>query len=79
MDRIQTGAFVSAVNFEEQVMRIGANIVLRKKNGEWERRARLSKVISCFLPKCVGVQWALVAIVFLGFGAYLALVWYTST
>jgi multisubunit Na+/H+ antiporter MnhE subunit len=37
------------------------------------------KLIPCCLPRCVGVQWALVAIVLQGLGAYCALVWYAST
>lgn len=37
------------------------------------------QLIPCCLPRCVGVQWALVAIVFQGLGLYLALVWFTST
>ena len=37
------------------------------------------KLIPCCFPKCVGLQWALVAIVFQGLGCYLALVWYSST
>lgn len=38
-----------------------------------------NQLIPCCLPRCVGVQWAIVAIAFQGIGAYLALVWFTST
>ena len=37
------------------------------------------ELIPCCFPRCVGVQWAVVAIVFQGLGLYLALVWFTST
>lgn len=37
------------------------------------------QLIPCCLPRCVGVQWAIVAIAFQGLGMYLALVWFTST
>lgn len=33
------------------------------------------KLIPCCLPRCVGVQFALVAMLFQGLGIYLALVW----
>lgn len=33
------------------------------------------KLIPCCLPRCVGVQFALIAIAFQGLGIYLALVW----
>jgi hypothetical protein len=36
------------------------------------------KLIPCCLPRCVGVQFAVVALVFQGLGLYLALVWMTS-
>lgn len=36
------------------------------------------KLIPCCLPRCVGVQFALVALAFQGLGLYLALVWMTS-
>ena len=37
------------------------------------------KLIPCCLPRCVGVQFALVAIAFQGLGLYFALVWMSST
>ena len=37
------------------------------------------KLIPCCLPRCVGVQFALVALAFQALGLYLALVWMTST
>lgn len=36
------------------------------------------KLIPCCLPRCVGVQFAVVALVFQGLGLYLALVWMSS-
>lgn len=36
------------------------------------------KLIPCCLPRCVGVQFALVALLFQGLGIYLALVWMGS-
>ena len=36
------------------------------------------KLIPCCLPRCVGVQFAVVAIAFQALGLYLALVWMTS-
>ena len=36
------------------------------------------QLIPCCLPRCVGVQFALVALAFQGFGLYFALVWMTS-
>ena len=37
------------------------------------------KLIPCCLPRCVGVQFAVVALAFQALGVYLALVWMTST
>lgn len=37
------------------------------------------QLIPCCLPRCVGLQWAIVAIAFQALGLYLALVWFTST
>mmetsp|Transcript_38935 Transcript_38935/g.70148 ORF Transcript_38935/g.70148 Transcript_38935/m.70148 type:complete len:277 (-) Transcript_38935:417-1247(-) len=36
------------------------------------------KLIPCCMPRCVGVQFALVALAFQGLGLYLALVWMAS-
>lgn len=36
------------------------------------------QLIPCCLPRCVGVQFVLVALAFLGLGVYLALVWMVS-
>ena len=37
------------------------------------------KLIPCCLPRCVGVQFALVALAWQALGIYLALVWMSST
>ena len=37
------------------------------------------KLIPCCLPRCVGVQFAIVALAFQALGVYLALVWMAST
>ncbi len=37
------------------------------------------KLIPCCMPRCVGVQFGLVALAFQGLGLYLALVWMSST
>ncbi|KAI2513828.1 hypothetical protein MHU86_611 [Fragilaria crotonensis] len=37
------------------------------------------KLIPCCFPRCVGVQFAVLALFFQGLGVYLALVWMTST
>lgn len=37
------------------------------------------KLIPCCLPRCVGVQFAVLALAFQALGVYLALVWMTST
>jgi hypothetical protein len=37
------------------------------------------KLIPCCLPRCVGVQFGLVALAFQALGLYLALVWISST
>lgn len=37
------------------------------------------KLIPCCFPRCVGVQFAILALFFQGLGVYLALVWMTST
>jgi hypothetical protein len=37
------------------------------------------KLIPCCLPRCVGLQFAVVALMFQAFGLYFALVWMTST
>lgn len=37
------------------------------------------KLIPCCLPRCVGVQFGLMALAFQGLGLYLALVWMSST
>jgi hypothetical protein len=36
-------------------------------------------LIPCCLPRCVGVQFAVLALAFQALGVYLALVWMTST
>jgi hypothetical protein len=38
----------------------------------------LLQLIPCCLPRCVGIQFALVALAFQGLGLYCALVWATS-
>ena len=37
------------------------------------------KLIPCCLPRCVGLQFAVVALLFQALGLYFALVWMTST
>ena len=37
------------------------------------------KLTPCCLPRCVGVQFAIVALAFQALGLYLALVWMSST
>lgn len=37
------------------------------------------KLIPCCLPRCVGVQWGLIAIFFQALGLYIALAWLAST
>jgi hypothetical protein len=37
------------------------------------------KLIPCCLPRCVGLQFAVVALMFQALGLYFALVWMTST
>lgn len=37
------------------------------------------KLIPCCMPRCVGVQFAILALAFQGLGLYLALVWMTSS
>jgi Peptidase M50B-like len=38
-----------------------------------------NKLIPCCLPRCVGVQWGIIAMIFQVLGLYVALCWLSST